>query len=81
MVQQIQPFIVAQLEIIVATIFIAVGLLVFTPVSAVGLFMMPTTQSWYWFTFLGLAGFLGSNYYALQNMQLTNVGNNSLLSP
>ncbi len=80
-VKVLSPFITAQLEIIIATIFVAIGLIFLNHISIVTLFTLPTINNWYWLTLSGIAGFLGGNYYALLNMQLTHEVNNSLLSP
>lgn len=80
-VKVLPPFVAAQLEIVIATIVIAVGLIMYKQVNIITLFTLPTLSNWYWLGVSGIIYFFGGNYHALRNMQLTNEGNNSLLSP
>jgi len=80
-IKELPPFLVAQQEIIIATVVIAIGLIISTQVSIVTLFTLPTVSNWFWLGLSGIIFFVGGNYHALRNMQFTGEGNNSLLSP
>jgi drug/metabolite transporter (DMT)-like permease len=80
-IKELPPFIVAQQEIVIATLFIAIGLILFGHVNIVTLFTLPTVSNWFWLGLSGIIFFVGGNYHALRNMQFTGEGNNSLLSP
>jgi drug/metabolite transporter (DMT)-like permease len=80
-VKQIPPFVLAQLEVIIAILFISTWLLIFEHITLVELFILPTYVNWFWLSFSGILLFLAGNYFSIKNLKQTNSSNNSLLSP